>query len=105
MIRLSRFFYGTCWFLSGVLVIACKDEIIPEPFRPRNAYEAYSHALKQTGLHETALGKEWFLASEKALLQPVKVVSPYSEAFRVRRGPNIVAGKTAGGQNQTVQNC
>ncbi len=81
MIRLSRFFYGTCCILIGVLLVACKDEIVPEPFRPRNAYDAYSHALKQTGLHETALGKEWFKASENALLQPIQVVSPYKESL------------------------
>ncbi len=82
MIGLIEFFRKKClYILVAIILVACQSEIIPEPFRPRNAYDAYAHALKQTRLDETALGKDWFNSSEQALQQPIKVSSPFRESL------------------------
>ncbi|MGH9324930.1 MAG: M23 family metallopeptidase, partial [Vicinamibacteria bacterium] len=62
---------------------ACKREIVPEPYAPTGAHDAYRHALEQAGLHRTALGRDWAKAAEAALRSPVEVRSPFEETFHV----------------------
>ncbi|WP_207497248.1 M23 family metallopeptidase [Aridibaculum aurantiacum] len=48
-------------------------------FGKKSPHEAYGDKLKSAGLHETALGKQWFQAAERSLVNPVQVKLPYRE--------------------------
>jgi len=64
-----------------LLLFGCKEEIVPEQFRPRNEHEAYLHNLQLANLQTTAMGRDWIDASEQALEYPVKVKPPFQEVF------------------------
>jgi len=50
--------------------MSCKEEeIVPEPYRPTNAHEAYLHSLQRAQLVGTALGRDWLAANHRALHQ------------------------------------
>jgi len=61
----------------------CKKESVPEAYKPTNSHDAYIHSLRMADLAHTALGRDWILASEKALREPVKIETPYEETFYV----------------------
>ena len=88
-------------FLS--IIISCNT--IKSPlFGKRSAREKYADAITTAGLNESALGRAWFRAGDKALAQPQTVTLPYKEtgffaadqpsgagySFSVTRGENIV---------------
>ncbi|MFW6198437.1 MAG: M23 family metallopeptidase, partial [Acidobacteriota bacterium] len=88
----------------GLLVVGCSDEeIVPEPYLPSDAWDAYRHGLEQAGLLDTALGEDWRAAAAAALESPVRVELPYREVgyletraaeavgyrFRVLRGQRV----------------
>ena len=68
-------------FLCMFGLVGCGAEKVPDVFRPRNDHEAYVHGLKQAGLLETALGKDWTRVSSQCLDQAFPVELPYQEAF------------------------
>ena len=52
-------------YLLAVLTAGCNREV---PFmRSQTPHEAYADSLKQAGLHETALGRDWIAAAESAV--------------------------------------
>jgi murein DD-endopeptidase MepM/ murein hydrolase activator NlpD len=62
------------------LPLACaRVEEIRDSFTPSSPHEAYTHALQEAGLAETALGREWRAAAERALRQPHFVTAPFQE--------------------------
>ena len=64
-------------FLSG-----CTREIIlTGPLPSPEDHETYIRYLERAGLHETALGKDWLAASEKALEAPADIELPYREGI------------------------
>jgi len=70
--------------LIGLLsLFHCKKEAVPEAYKPTNSHEAYIHSLRMADLAHTALGRDWILASEAALREPVEIETPYEEAFYV----------------------
>ncbi|HEX2533516.1 MAG TPA: M23 family metallopeptidase, partial [Chitinophagaceae bacterium] len=48
-------------------------------FNQRSAHAAYGNRLEEAGLHQTALGRQWFAAAARALGQPVRITLPYRE--------------------------
>ena len=70
-------------FLSFLLVSHCQKEIVPEPYKPSNSHEAYMHSLRSAGLAHTAMARDWILASQNAMNNPVEVEPPFEEAFYV----------------------
>lgn len=74
-------------FLITVLVFccfvlpSCRKEKVPEPYKPTNAHRAYIYSLEQSGLAETALGRDWISASRKAMENPIGVSLPFEEIF------------------------
>jgi len=70
-------------FVSLVLFSHCQKEIVPEPYKPSNSHEAYVHSLRSVGLAQTAIARDWILASENAMKNPVDVEPPFEEAFYV----------------------
>lgn len=74
-----------CLFLAVFLIFsACsKKEIVPKPYQPTNAHDAYLHGLRQAGLAETALGRDWVRVSEKTLKEAIEILPPFQEVFYV----------------------
>ena len=70
-------------FVSLLLFSHCQKEIVPEPYKPSNSHEAYVHSLRSAGLAQTAIARDWILAAENAMKNPVDVESPFEEAFYV----------------------
>ncbi len=79
-------------FLTGLLVLflpaaflsqACRQESVPEPYRPSNAHDAYIHSLEQAGLAGSALAGDWIKASRECLDRAVAVKTPFQETFYV----------------------
>lgn len=48
-------------------------------FGAKRLHEQYAQKLKDAGLHETALGRQWLQAAEAALASPQTVTTPYKE--------------------------
>jgi len=77
--------YGSFCFILiiSVFYLSCNKEIVPKPYRPSIAHEAYRLSLEQAGLAETSLGKDWIAASINALRRPVEIALPFKEAFYI----------------------
>ncbi len=61
---------------------------------PATPHAAYAHALRQAGLHETALGREWLAAAADALRSAAIVTLPIEEAgYLPSERPRAVAFK------------
>jgi murein DD-endopeptidase MepM/ murein hydrolase activator NlpD len=80
------------WFKQGLCIALlvslfmfpyCQKEIVPDPYKPTNSHEAYVHSLRSAGLAHTAIARDWILASENAMKNPVDVEPPFEEAFYV----------------------
>ena len=64
----------------SLLAISCSsEEIVPEPYLPTDAWDAYRHGLETAGLAGAALGQDWLRAAEEALELPVQIDLPYGE--------------------------
>ncbi|MFC2128970.1 M23 family metallopeptidase [Bacteroidota bacterium] len=84
-----------------IFLTACRQEKVEEEFKPRNAHSAYKNSLEQANLHETALGKDWITAAEKALVDPINIICPFEEVFYVDPSSAFAIGyafKTIRGQ-------
>ena len=76
-----------------LLLVSCKEEeIVPEPYRPTNAHEAYLHSLQRAQLVGTALGRDWLAANHRALHQPLAVSTPYEESLFMDPAEPFAAG-------------
>ena len=64
-----------------LILFSCKDEIVPESFKPRNEHEAYLYSLEQANLLQTALGLDWKLAAGRSLTEPINISLPFEEVF------------------------
>ncbi len=101
--------------LLALAMAACRQEIVPEPYLPSSAHEAYRHGLRQAGLADTALGRDWLAAAEQALQTTVKIKPPFTEVrhvsaaeafavayeFEAQRGQRIEVAVTFQGEQQT----
>ncbi len=66
---------------------ACaQEEIVPEPYRPSSAWDAYRHGLYEAGLTSSALARDWVAAADSATSELVRLQLPYRErgAFDAR---------------------
>jgi murein DD-endopeptidase MepM/ murein hydrolase activator NlpD len=65
------------------VVTGCKQEIVPEPYLPSSAHDAYRHGLEQAGLADTALGRDWLAAANQSLQTAIKIKPPFAEVRHV----------------------
>jgi murein DD-endopeptidase MepM/ murein hydrolase activator NlpD len=68
--------------VSGVAVLlsACAPStVLRRAFPPTFPHEEYAQSLRQAGLDQTALGRDWLAAAERALHTPLSVTLPYRE--------------------------
>ena len=68
-------------FLILCTFLSCKKEIVPQEYKPTNKHEAYLFSLDKANLLQTALGREWKNAADRALASPVKIETPFVEDF------------------------
>ncbi len=66
--------------LAGCSVV---EELRDEP---PTAYDRYARSLTDAGLAETALGRDWLLASDSALRAPMQIALPFRETGVYSRG-------------------
>ena len=78
-----KFTYYLALFFSLLLFSHCKREIVPEPYKPSNSHAAYVESLRSAGLAHTAIARDWILAAENAMKDPVDVEPPFEEVFYV----------------------
>lgn len=64
--------------LAGVACSEARE--LENAILSRTPHERYEHGLRSAGLHETALGHDWIMASRRALERPHPVVLPSREA-------------------------
>ncbi len=70
--------------LSLLLIIPdCKQEKVPEPYKPTHAHDAYLHSLREANLADSALGRDWIFSAEEALKKPIDITLPHEEVFYV----------------------
>lgn len=72
------------YFLSLLVFCSlwsCKQEDIPEIFKPSSAHESYVHGIRQANLLNTELGRQFVAAAKAALSDPIEVETPYQEYF------------------------
>jgi peptidoglycan LD-endopeptidase LytH len=80
------------WLVLLLLVSCRSPEIVPEPYRPTNAHEAYLHSLQRAQLVGTALGRDWLAANHRALHQALPISTPYEESLYVDPAEPFAAG-------------
>ena len=92
--------------LSIGFAAACQPEIVPEPYVPTSAHDAYRHSLEETSLSETALGRDWQKVGDAALRSPVEVATPFKETVYIDAAHAFVTGyrfSVVRGQRTEVQ--
>lgn len=71
---------GWLWIVLSVVLSGCGGaQPFREVFRKQTPHQKYEQSLKNAHLDETALGKEWIRASEKALRDSLVVSVPFRE--------------------------
>jgi len=85
------------------LLAACNPRDVVRELRapPATEHERYARALTDAGLSESALGRDWLLASDSALRAPLQAVLPLRESgFYSRAEARAIAYRVAltGGQ-------
>ncbi len=91
---------------SIVFASACQPEIVPKPYVPTSAHDAYRHSLEETGLSKTALGRDWKKAGASALRSPVEVAPPFKETVYIDAAGAFATGyrfSVVRGQRTEVQ--
>jgi hypothetical protein len=77
-------------------------------FGNKSPHQVYGDKIKEAGLQETAMGKQWFQAADQSLLHPLIINLPYSETgyfpadrpkavgvrFSAKRGAKITVNLT-----------
>lgn len=66
-----------------LLIPGCRQEIVPEPYKPTHAHDGYLHSLREANLADSALGRDWITAAEEALKKPIDISLPLEEVFYV----------------------
>ena len=95
-------------FSTGALaaVFGCQPEIVPTPYVPTDAHDAYRHALEVSGLSKTALGRDWSVAAAAALRSATEIDIPFKETVYIdpsRAFATSYAFAVARGQRTEIQ--
>jgi hypothetical protein len=78
--RVARRVAGPALLVAGAALAAgCGAGAIREQFRPASPRDAYAGGLRSAGLDQTALGRDWAAAGERALAAPADAAVPLRE--------------------------
>ena len=72
--------YVAAALLITAIISGCASQIVPEAYRARDDYDAYTRALEALELDTTELGRAWVATGEGALHSPISISS---SAFEV----------------------
>lgn len=75
-----------------LFAVGCRQEIVPESYKPTHAHEAYLISLRQAGLENSALVRDWISLSQEALSYPIDVRPPFEEVFYVNPASAFAIG-------------
>ena len=94
-------------FLLLFLVITACEPLaeLRESVEERTPHERYAGALERAGLDQTALGRDWMAAAERALRAPTPVDLPFSESgyfAPTEAGAMSVRFEARGGQTLVI---
>jgi murein DD-endopeptidase MepM/ murein hydrolase activator NlpD len=70
---------GAAMLAALALAAACTKGPLSRLSRPPSPHEAYVASLRTAGLDQTALGRDWLAAADRALTQPVIAPAPFRE--------------------------
>lgn len=66
-------------FLLLLALAACDDEALQDFFANYTPHERYQRRLQETGLDQTAMGRDWIAAASQSLDQAIPIAVPYRE--------------------------
>ncbi|MCW3109719.1 MAG: hypothetical protein JWQ09_4225 [Segetibacter sp.] len=78
----NKFSIASSIFIFASVIFIATSCTTPGPsglFGKKSAHDDYGDKIKNAGLNETALGRQWFSAAEQSLTSPLSVNLPYSE--------------------------
>ena len=78
--------------LAALALSACEPEIVPAPYVPSDAHDAYRHGLAESGLADTALGRDWLRSAEDSVASPLDIDAPLRETVYVDSGAAFAVG-------------
>jgi len=64
---------------SLALLYSCNDKFSSSLFKPQTPHQKYEQKLKDGGLANTVLYKQWINAAERSLIEPLAIDIPYLE--------------------------
>jgi peptidoglycan LD-endopeptidase LytH len=67
------------YFLIVLVFASCTTTGPSGMFGKKSPHEVYGDKIKEAGLDQTAMGKQWFLAADQALANPLLINLPYKE--------------------------
>lgn len=76
----KHYLFSYLIFFIISLFCSCSTSGPGSLFRKISPHEKYGQNLTNAGLSETALGRQWFLAAESSLNNPLAVTVPYKES-------------------------
>ena len=79
-------------FTAVAVFVACNRGGMPRVLRPSTPHDSYAQALRDAGLAETALARDWLAAAETALRQPAAVPLPLERVARFTASQVIAFG-------------
>jgi murein DD-endopeptidase MepM/ murein hydrolase activator NlpD len=68
--------------VAVAVFVACNRGSMPGVFKTATPHESYAQGLKDAGLADTALGRDWLAAADTALRQPAAVTLPIERTTR-----------------------
>lgn len=87
-----------------LLASACREiESLREAGRARTPHARYGESLREAGLDQTALGRDWLAAADRALAEPVPATLPFREAsYFTPEQATAVAYRISGTRGQRI---
>ncbi len=96
------------YFFIAIFGVSCTTSGPSGLFGNKSPHQVYGDKIKEAGLQETAMGKQWFQAADQSLLHPLIINLPYSETgyfpadrpkavgvrFSAKRGAKITVNLT-----------
>ncbi len=97
-------FNKTCLALIiSIVSLSCSTPGPAGLFGKKTPHEQYGDRIIQAGLRETALGRQWFEAADRSLVNPNPVTLPYSErGYFAAERPSAVGLRVPGKRGQLL---
>lgn len=64
---------------AAILTTGCGEDALRDVYRGYTPHERYIAGLREAGISQTALGRDWIEAADQAVLEAVAINAPYEE--------------------------